>query len=84
MKGYQSRSEGSGFDQNTVWDTGLTACTPGNGICPNLARTRVGKENDGIRDSDERSSAFGIPLIKRRECGIRRRLKHRDAKLKRL
>ena len=25
LKGCQSRSEGSGFDQNTVWDTGLTA-----------------------------------------------------------
>ena len=25
LKGYQSRSESSGFDQNTVWDTGLTA-----------------------------------------------------------
>ena len=72
LKGYQSRSEGSGFDHNSV-GYGVD-CTPGNGICPNLARIRVGKENDDIRDSDERSSGCGILPIKLRKCGIRRRL----------
>ena len=42
-------------------------CTPGNGICPNLARMRAGKENDDIRDSDERSSGCGIPPDKEAE-----------------
>ena len=59
-------------------------CTLGNGIYPNLAWMRVGKENDDIRDRDERSSGCGILLVKRWECGIRRRFKHGHARLKRL
>lgn len=42
-------------------------CTPGNGICPNLARMRVGRENDNLRDSGERRSGCGI-LLTRRKC----------------
>ena len=42
-------------------------CTPGNGICPNLARMRVGRENDNLWDSGERRSGCGI-LLTRRKC----------------
>ena len=57
-----------GLDQNTVWDSRNV-----NGI-HSLSATRkaelTGKEND-IRESDDRSSGYGILIKTKRDCGTR-------------